>query len=246
MEGTGVVPVMDVNNNHGCYGYGDGFGYGGGCWIWIILLFALFGNGWNNNNNHQGYDVAATFANGSMTRGQIADEFDFNDMKNGIRGVQNGLCDGFYAQNTTMLQGFNGIGREVLDSRYQIGGDIANNRFAMKECCCNLEKEAMVNRNEAFKNTCDITNAIHMEGQATRALIEHNEMQNLRDRLEAKDRDLLTARFQLSQQAQSANLIDELRPCAKPSYITCSPYQASYVGFGYNGFNGFNGGCGCA
>ena len=68
-------------------------------------------------------------------------------------------------------------------------------------------------------------------------------MQELRDRLEAKDRDLLTANFQLSQQAQSANLIGALRPTPIPAYITCSPYQAAnYGGYGFNGC-GCNSGC---
>ncbi len=77
-----------------------------------------------------------------------------------------------------------------------------------------------------------MTNAIHAEGEATRALINANTMQELRDRLEAKDRELLTANFQLSQQAQTASIVGELRPCAKPAYITCSPYTtANNCGF---------------
>ena len=50
-------------------------------------------------------------------------------------------------------------------------------------------------------------------------------MQDLRDKLADRDRDLITANFQLSQQAQSANLISTLRPFPQPAYITCSPYQ---------------------
>lgn len=41
MEGTGIVPVMDMNNRNG---YGDGFGCMGGMWfMWIIVIFALMG-----------------------------------------------------------------------------------------------------------------------------------------------------------------------------------------------------------
>lgn len=86
-------------------------------------------------------------------------------------------------------------------------------------------------RYDASKNTCDITSAIHAEGEATRALINANTMQELRDRLEARDRDVLARDFQLSQLSQNATLISELRPCAKPAYITCgSPYTAVDVG----------------
>jgi hypothetical protein len=52
-------------------------------------------------------------------------------------------------------------------------------------------------------------------------------MQALRDKLDDKDRELMTANFQLSQQAQNAYLINEIRPCAKPAYITCSPYTTA-------------------
>jgi hypothetical protein len=58
-------------------------------------------------------------------------------------------------------------------------------------------------------------------------------MQELRDKLADRDRELLTANFQLSQQAQNAYLVNEIRPCAKPAYITCSPYTtASFCGGG--------------
>lgn len=49
-------------------------------------------------------------------------------------------------------------------------------------------------------------------------------------------------------QQQSANLIDQLRPCAKPAYPSCSPYQAYSWGQVFNGGNSCpcnNNGC-CA
>lgn len=57
-------------------------------------------------------------------------------------------------------------------------------------------------------------------------------MQDLRDRLEQSEREKLAAQFQLSQQAQTANIVNELRPCAKPAYITCSPYVSNCNGCG--------------
>lgn len=70
-------------------------------------------------------------------------------------------------------------------------------------------------------------------------------MQDLRDKLEDRDRELQTANFQLSQQAQSANLINLLRPFPTPSYITCSPYTSptNVYGYGYNTYSGCSG-CG--
>lgn len=67
-------------------------------------------------------------------------------------------------------------------------------------------------------------------------------MQALRDKLEDRDRELLTANFQLSQQAQNAYLINEIRPCAKPAYLTCgSPYTS--VNLNALGNNGGCSGC---
>jgi hypothetical protein len=232
-NGAGVVPVMDINR--GGYGYGDGFGCGGGMWfMWIFVIFALMGGGgfggWGNSG-------MAAFANGALTRNDLFDGFNSQDIKDGIRGIQNGLCDGFYAQNTNTLQGFNNVGRDILVSRYELSNDIAQNRFAAQQCCCETNRNIDAVRAENYKNTCEITNAIHAEGEATRALITANTMQDLRDKLADRDRDLMTANFQLSQQAQSANLIGALRPFPQPAYVTCSPYQSAHS---YNGC-----GCGC-
>ena len=91
--GAGVVPVMDLNRNN----YGDGFGYGGGAWfMWIIVLFALMG-GWGNNRNN-GLESA-------LTRSDLANGFDAQDIKNGIRGVQRTrLCLMALALSVQLLQ----------------------------------------------------------------------------------------------------------------------------------------------
>ena len=196
----------------------DDDGYGGqGSWFWIVVLFLfMFGfgrNGWGNDAN-----------NGALTRAEMTDGFNNQSILNKLNGIENGLCDGFYAQNNAMLQGFSTMGNQIMQ-----------NQFAMKECCCETNRNIDAVRYENSKNTCEITTAIHNEGEQTRALIQANTIQNLRDRLEAKSQELQTANFQLSQQAQNATLINELRPCAKPAYITCSPYQARTFGCG----------CGC-
>ena len=197
----------------------DDDGYGGqGSWFWIVVLcLFMFGfgrNGWGNDGS-----------NGALTRAEMTDGFNNQSILNKLNGLENGLCDGFYSQNTTMLQLFAVIGNQIMQ-----------NQFAMKECCCETNRNIDAVRYENSKNTCEITTAIHNEGEQTRALIQANTIQNLRDRLEAKNQELQTANFQLSQQAQNATLINELRPCAKPAYITCSPYQARNFGCGCDCF----------
>lgn len=208
-------------------GWGDG---AGGGWFWIVVLFLfMFGfggnGGWGNNN---------AAAQGALTRADLCQDMNFQQLENSVRGVQSGLCNGFYSQNTTMLNGLNGIQRDlctgfstVNQGFNSVNQNINESRFASQQCCCETNRNIDAVRTDNYKNTCDIVNAIRTDGETTRALINQNTMQELRDKLEAKDRSLLSANFQLSQQAQNAYLVNQLKPCPIPAYLTASPY-ASY------------------
>ena len=172
------------------------------------------------------------------------DGFTMNNIERQIQGVQNGLCDGFYTMNTTNLQGFNGVGRDLCTGFNSVNNAITESRFAAQNCCCETNRNIDAVRYENARNTCDIVNAIREDGNATRALINANTMQDLRDKLADRDRELMTANFQLSQQAQTANIVDQIRPCAIPAYITCSPYESSLIGSRAYGYN-YGCGCGC-
>ncbi|MGN1230051.1 MAG: hypothetical protein ACI4T5_10430 [Prevotella sp.] len=214
-------------------------GWGGG-WFWIVVLFLFMfgfgGNGmWGNRND------------GALTRSDLCQDTNFGQLENAVRGVQNGLCDGFYAQNTTMLQGFNGVQRDMCTGFSAVNSGIAENRFAAQQCCCETNRNIDASRFAAQQNTCEITNAIHCEGEQTRALINANTMQTLRDKLAEKDREVQSRDFQLSQIAQTNNIVNQVRPCPMPAYITCNPWGNTY-GYGPYGFYGNGGcsGCGCA
>lgn len=206
-----IAAVTDSNKNEG---------WDGG-WFWIVVLF-LFMFGFGNN----GFGAN----NGALTRAELAEGFNFQDINGQLRGITNGLCDGFYSQSTTMLNGFNDIQRDLCQGFNGLGNQVAENRFAAQQCCCETNRNIDSVKAEAYKNTCEITNAIHCEGEQTRALINANTMQDLRDKLADRDRDLQTANFQLSQQAQNATLISTLRPFPQPAYVTCSPYASSQNG----------------
>ena len=173
--------------------------------IYLVWLAVLGGGGLFGNRGNE--------LQGAITRSDLFEGFNNQDINGQLRGITNGLCDGFYALNSGIKDGF-----------YGTQSAIAENRFAAQNCCCETNRNIDAVRYEGAQNTCAITNAIHAEGEATRALINSNVMQELRDKLEARDRDVLVRDFQLSQLAQSATLVNELRPCAKPAYITCSPY----------------------
>lgn len=197
MTNGGLQPVYNVN------GDGDGWG-GGGSW-WAIMLFFLlaWGGGWGGNRNQE-----------ALTRADLCQGFNFNNLDSAVRGVQSGLCDGFYAMNTGMLNGFGSVNQNLNESR-----------FASQQCCCETNRNIDSVKFENAQNTCEITSAIHSEGEATRALITQNEMQKLRD-------ELADAKLANSQCAQNAYLVNQLQPVAKPAYLTCSPYAASQAGCG--------------
>ena len=174
----------------------DGFGMGGG-WMWIIVLFLFifgFGGGGAWGNRVQG-----------LTQMEMQQGFDTQEIVRKLDGINYGLCDGFYAQNTTMLNGFAGVTTAVRDAQ-----------FAAQQCCCETNRNIDAVRYEAQKNVCDITTAIHAEGEATRALIQQNEMQALRDKVS----ELQLAQ---SQCAQNAYLTGTLRPYPVPAYPVCGP-----------------------
>ena len=178
-------------------------------------------NGWGDGNVPSGL---ATAAGQYATQADIQRAFDTNTIVQKLDGITNGLSDGFYAMNTGMLGGFNGIQRDLCTGFHAVNNGITENRFAAQQCCCETNRNIDNVRFENSKNTYDITNAIHAEGEATRALINANMVQDLRDRLEARDRDLLARDFQISQYAQNQTLINTLKPCPIPAYLTCSPY----------------------
>lgn len=205
------------------------FGGGNSTWVWVFFLFFLLawgGGGFGFGNN------AAT--QGALTRAELYDGLNYNQLESAVRGIQNGLCDGFYAQNTTMLQGMNGIQNQLCQGFNGVNNNIAESRFAAQQCCCETNRNIDAVRYENARNTCDIVNAIKADGDATRALMTQNTIQELRDNLQA-------AQLQLGNLSQTQTIINAVRPFPIPSYVTCSPYTA------VNGYGacGCGNGCGC-
>lgn len=187
--------------------------------IYLVWLAVLGGGGLFGNRTAE--------LQNAVTRSDLFEGFNNQDVNGQLRGITNGICDGFYAINSGIKDGFYANNVGMKDGFYGIQGALAENRFAQQNCCCETNRNIDAVRFEGAQNTCSITNAIHAEAEATRALINSNTMQALRDKLADKDRDILARDFQLSQLAQSATLVNELRPCAKPAYITCSPYTTA-------------------
>lgn len=213
-----ALAVTDRNRGYGYDGYGDCFGgSGGGLWALIILFFIMgiggngFGGfgGWGNGNLNQiTNDFLYTNLNTTLGQG-------FTQLTNQNFNIERALC-----------QGFAGVQRDISDVNHNLDS-----------CCCGINRNIDAVRYENAKNTCDIINAGNANTQRIIDTITHNEMQTLRDNLQA-------ANLQLGQLSQTSTLINTLRPTPIPAYVTCSPYASAYYGSGYNWGNGCNS-CGC-
>ena len=213
-----------------CGGYG-GFGMGG--WeglIALIVLAGLFGNGgWGGG-----------FGGGANGIGAVYGAQQFSQLDNGIRSVQNGICDSTFALNNSVKDGFysvnSNISSALCNTTYELASKIDANRFAAQQCCCETQRAIDgVNYNNA-KNTCEIVNAIHNEGNLTRDLITQNKIEMLQAKLADKDRDIQTRDFQLSQLSQNAYLVKTLNPTPIPAYQVANPnccYKPCGCGCGY-------------
>lgn len=201
------------NGNNGLCG-GDG---------WWILLLLLCGwgngnNGWAGNgggNQMLGYELGRV-----ATTNDVASGFSTSEIMSDLNDILLQNSQGFAAVQQTLCQGFNGVNHAISD------------------CCCQTQRGLdNINYNMA-KNTCDLQNTIC---NSTRDIIDNQRMGTDRilnfltnqemDRLRAENQAL---RFQASQSAQNAYLLSELRPTAKPAYLTCSPFDTMFAGT-YNG-----------
>jgi len=112
---------------------------------------------------------------GNVATAQATNNFttltSINDLGRDItaQSNQNALqqLNSFNQQNTTMLQGFNSSAMQVQNATNQIIAQGTANAMAMANCCC------------------EIKSTILSDGNATRALINDLNVQNLRDQLTA-------------------------------------------------------------
>lgn len=228
---NGVMPVFDMARND------DGaFGENG---IWFLLLLFLFaGRGFGYGGNE---GVQDNFISGEFIKRDI---FNTNQNVSGTAcQTQRDVIDSRY---TTQL-GLQDLAqqmsncccsnqKEIIENRYTTQLGLQNLGQQMSSCCCDLRAGQEAIKADAYKNTCEITTAIHAEGEATRALINAQAMQDLRDKLADRDRDLMSANLALQNNAQTRTLIDSLQPVPKPAYVV----PGSYLSYGQYGY-----GCGC-
>jgi len=225
-----IAAVTKGNNN-------DGFADGNGWWV-LIILFALFG-GWGNNGwgNREGPNGSS----GGVVDGYVLAS-DFSNIERKIDGVNNGICDGFYAMNTGMLngfasvqsalcQGFGGVNAAITNQGYQnqlaaqgintaIQANTNSIQQQIQQCCCENEKLSMQNNFAAQQYNCNTLQAIDKLGDRIIDYMNSQHTQDLRD-------ENFALKLAASQQAQNNYLVNQIRPFPIPSYNTCNPWAGT-------------------
>lgn len=100
---------------------------------------------------------------------------------------------------------------------------------------------------ETAAQTCELKNAIAAQTTLINDKFCQLEMREMQNKIDALRTENQTLRFAESQQAQNNYLVNQLRPCPIPAYITCNPWgcNGGFVGNGYPYGYGYNdGGCG--
>lgn len=220
---------------------GDGlFGGDNGWWLILLFLFAFGGfngNGWGGNN-------------GTTTREELAYSFDMNGLENGVRGIQQGLCDGFYAINNAIsttgydvLSAVNANNIANMQNTAAIQAGLTGLGTQLAQCCCDNRYALATGFGEVNTNIatqgCETRRAI---ADSTRDIIDSNNagVRSILDFLTQDKIATLTAENQslkfaasqanqnafitANQEAQTAELIRRLgRDCPIPAYVVPNP-----------------------
>ena len=249
-----LVANIDGNSNNG--------GWADGGWLWfIVVIFAIFG-GWGGGFGGFGGNGGAL--QGYATQADIQRGFDNSAVISKLDGISNGLCDGFYAMNNSMLTGFNGINTNIMQTGYGIQQAINADTVAnmqntntlqsqLANCCCETREAIQgINYNMAT-NTCALQNTmnnntrdiIDSQNAGTRAILDFLTNDKITT-LQAENNDLRRAASQDRQNAlltsamsaQTQQIVNSVNPTAIPAYVVPNPNAYAYG-------CGCNTGCGC-
>lgn len=270
-----------MNNNRGNGGFGDMgawwivilliFGWGG--------FGNGFGGGFGGRGSAQGLADLSNLVNNDAGRELLMQAIQGNataisQLASQTHCDQNALMGAIQNLSSQMCQLGNtlGLGQRDIISAMQNGNTSIMSKLC--DCCCenrlaicqqtNTLQNAINGVNvgqergfasvayETQRQTCDITKAIAdstaqiLAGQKAAEFREiQRELQSLRDEKQQYQMSALL-------QQQSQNLINTIRPCPTPAFLTCNPWgcNGGYYGNGYPyggncGNNGCNNGCGC-
>ena len=243
----------------------NGFGNNGMWWMWMIILWAIWGgNGFGGFGRGNGVGFLANELNNDANTQMLMQAINGN--KDAINSLSTTLhCD--VNQLQTALNIINSsvdkLSGDIKLSSCEVINAITSGDAALAsklaECCCTTQRSIdSVNLNltkmgyENQINTINQTNSLQ-EGMtrgfniigdkidAQTAIIndkfcqlEMREMQNKIDTLR-EEKNALQSSALLQQ--QTTNIVNQVRPCPVPAYLTCNPWGCNGYGYGYDGYN---------
>ena len=215
------------NCNNGMFG-------GGG--IYDLLALALVFGAWGGGGfgGFGGYGGGGAGFQGMATRADINEAFALNGIENGIRGIQQGICDSTYGLTSSINTGFSNLSSQLAQC-------CCDNRAAVADLKYNISSEFCALGNAMQGGFRDV---IEANNNSTRAILDFL----TQDKISALTAENQSLKFQASQaaqnafitanqEAQTAELIRRIAPVPVPSYTVPAPYP---YGYGGNGC-----GCGC-
>jgi hypothetical protein len=225
-----VVTTNGNCNNGGMFG-------NNGDWIWAFLLFALIGNnGWGIGGGYGGGYRGEACA----TQADVRAAVDQQTLISKLDQQTYGLADSTYAINNTLNSNFRTLDNAICTLGYQNQAGINSLSAQLAQCCCDNRAAISEVRYDMSKGFCDVIRA----GQDnTRAILDYLTGEKIAS-LTAENSGL---KAQISNDRQSAYLLNELKPCPIPAYITCNPNAPYGLGYGVGfGFGSHSGCCGAS
>lgn len=224
----------------GGYGYGNGGDNcnGGGTTV-VTVPTPMMGYGYGGMGTWGGFTDAA------IQRG-----FDNQAVIQKLDGINSGICGLGYDQlaqmnniNTNIMQ--TGFGLQQGLNNVAVGAMQNANALStqLAECCCENRQGQADIKYAMATDTCAITNAIQQAAQNImqndnanyRQLHDENvqlQMNQKNERIQEQAARIQQLELQASQAQQNNYLIDTLRPCPQPAYITCNPFTGTINPYG--------------
>lgn len=218
-----LVANLDGNCNN------NGWGNEGG-WLWfIVVIFAIFGwggngFGWGGNNGRDGYPCA--------TQADVRAAVDQQTLISKLDQQTYGLADTFTALNNTLNSNFRGIDNAICTLGYQNQQGFNEVAHQISDCCCttqraidgvnyNLATQTNAIQNAMCNNTRDI---IDNQNSNTRSILDFL----VNDKIATLQAENQNLKLKASQAEQNQYLINQIKPCPIPAYISCNPWAYSY------------------
>lgn len=186
----------------GGYPAGGGFGFGSGGIIEGLLLGTLlrgggpFGNNWGGGFGGPGFGGPFGGLPANVGAGTVVAEQNVSDLRKDVADVKTAVmqsqCDtqsDLQAQTIGQTQEFRNLDNRLCESEKSAlttGYQLSLQGFQNTQQITNLITAFQSQNAEQF---CQIKEAVHSDGDATRALINQIETQNLRDALAAERRN---------------------------------------------------------